>query len=239
MKIKVREMAPGKDHVVDAFKEINFKFDDDLSVNSNNNNTEVVIHRKQRRPLTNGGAEEEEDFRRNCRQMNTSTPKKPNQSDIRLAMSSARNSFFGLDDETSSSTANNNISSHYDDPVAIHSDTAEILATVCSQDQLDNSSVINRTNNNTTCDINNNQEKRSSGNKESESGLGSISAASDEVDAKLSPEKERLLENEQLLPSPAPPVKPRNIIREPQYYAKNPSQVSIGGRTMCIMVLQL
>lgn len=205
----------------DAFKEINFKFDDDPSVN-----TEVVIHRKQRRPApttTTTTTIEEEDFRRHCRQMNTSTPKKPNQSEVKLAMSSARSSFFGLDEEEEDDTAISN----YDDAPRRDSqlDTAEMLENCTGEE------------NYPTCDINNNnnscssgQEKRHS-NKEAESGLGSISAASDEPDAKLSAEKELLLENQEEEKNVHNQSK-RNIIREPQYYASNPnpSQVSSSSR---------
>lgn len=200
----------------DAFKEINFRFDDDSSVN-----TEVVIHRKQRRPLPTT-TREEEDFRRNCRQTNTSTPKKPTQqSEVKLAMNSARSSFFGLDDDSA------NIS-NYDDPQPPRQrrdsqmDTADLLES-CTGDGESQENYR-------TCDINNNnnennQEKRNS-NKESESGLGSISAASDEPDAKLSPEKMLLLENAESGGGKPQPM-PRNIIREPMYYPKNPTQVSV------------
>lgn len=201
----------------DAFKEINFKFDDDPSVN-----TEVVIHRKQRRPAPTTTTIEEEDFRRHCRQMNTSTPKKPNQSEVKLAMSSARSSFFGLDEEEEDDTAISN----YDDAPRRDSqlDTAEMLENCTGEE------------NYPTCDINNNnncssgQEKRHS-NKEAESGLGSISAASDEPDAKLSAEKELLLEHQEEEKNVHNQSK-RNIIREPQYYASNPnpSQVSSSSR---------
>lgn len=204
--------------MADAFKEINFKFDDDPSAN-----TEVVIHRKQRRPNPPPQpiptTREEEDFRRNCRLMNTSTPKKPSQSDVKLAMNSARSSFFGLDD------------SNYDEPPRRDSqmDTAEMLAN-CTGGGGAGDNDADSQESYRSCDINNNQqEKRNSGgNKESESGLGSISAASDEPDSKSSPEKALLLENVEGGGAPVP--MPRNIIREPQYYhAKNhpnPSQVS-------------
>lgn len=198
----------------DAFKEINFKFDDDPSVN-----TEVVIHRKQRRPAPTTTTIEEEDFRRHCRQMNTSTPKKPNQSEVKLAMSSARSSFFGLDEEEEDDTAISN----YDDAPRRDSqlDTAEMLENCTGEE------------NYPTCDINNNnscssgQEKRHS-NKEAESGLGSISAASDEPDAKLSAEKELLLENQEEEENVHKQSK-RNIIREPQYYASNPNPSQVSG----------
>ena len=192
----------------DAFKEINFRFDDDLSLAPNNNsNTEVVIHRKQRRPAPppTTTTQEEEDFRRNCRQINTSTPKKA--VDVKLAIHSARSSFFGLDDDSSG---------NYDDPRRdSQMDTAEILDGCCLDKSVEG--------NYRTCDINNNKETlKTSSHKETESGLGSISAASDEPDAK-SPEKVLLLDdqeaNEEQLPQ-------RNIIREPQYYPNHPSQVS-------------
>lgn len=218
------------DTMADAFKEINFKFDDDLSAN---NNTEVVIHRKQRRPQT--ATLEEEDFRRDCRRMNTSTPKK-NQAEVKLAMNTARSSFFGLDEDSSAI-------SNYDDPqphpIAIkrrdsQMDTAEILEAVV------NGSGSSEEGYTSICDINNNnnkinmnQDKRGSAKEGTESGLGSISAASDEPDAKLSsPEKELLLENQE---DDAVSM-PRNIIREPQYYPKNahPSQVQY-----CIFLVEL
>lgn len=170
--------------------------------------------------------------------MNTSTPKKP--SDVKMAMNEARSSFFGLDD------------TNYDNvpPVSpirgaqqprrdSQMDTADMLEN-CTEG--DSGAAIIRMGtsdgseeNYRTCDINNNndqQQKRNS-NKESESGLGSISAASDEPDAKQCPEKALLLddldaEEDEGIQTNNNNGRPRNIIREPQYYSNkpNPTQVS-------------
>lgn len=170
--------------------------------------------------------------------MNTSTPKKP--SDVKMAMNEARSSFFGLDD------------TNYDNvpPVSpirgqpqprrdSQMDTADMLED-CTEG--DSGGVRMGTSdgseeNYRTCDINNNndqQQKRNS-NKESESGLGSISAASDEPDAKQCPEKALLLDDPDADEDEGIHThnnnnngKPRNIIREPQYYSNkpNPTQVS-------------
>lgn len=207
------ELATG-----DAFREINFKFDDDITSPSNNTvNTEVVIHRKKR-PLA---SREEEDFRRNCREMNTSTPKK---SDVKLAINEARSSFFGLDTPPQTQRRDSQM------------DTAELLAANCTEDSgatriTANSSEAETEDSCRSCDINNNSNHNTSKTKsELESGLGSISDATlpgDEPDAKICPERELLLENDDEEGRPVPA--PRNIIREPQYYKRasqpNPTQV--------------
>lgn len=203
----------------DAYKEINFKFDDDItSVHNNTVNTEVVIHRKKR-PLA--ASREEEDFRRNCREMNTSTPKK---SDVKLAINEARSSFFGLDAPPPRRDS--------------QMDTAELLAANCTEDSGATRITANGSETETedscrSCDINNNSDHHNTSKTKSEleSGLGSISddatSPSDEPDA-ICPEKELLLENDDDQGRPVPA--PRNIIREPQYYKRasqpNPTQVS-------------
>lgn len=192
----------------DAYKEITFKFDD------------VVVHRRSRTakpppetmPTT---TREEEDFRRNCRDLNTSTPKK----DVKMAISEARSSFFGLDEGPAKKLTDSQM------------DTADLLAT------LDDSATINDAEEEQssckTCDINNNHHQHNNSNKsKSESGLGSISdEPSDEPDSavhKTCPEKEMLLDGDE---DGGASAAPRNIIREPQYYPPdddhhNPSQVS-------------
>lgn len=193
-----------------AFKEINFKFDDDGGSGSSppTANTEVVIHRKRRVV-----PREEEDFRRNCREANTSTPKK----DVKLAMNEARSSFFGLDQDQQPRRDS-------------QMDTAELLeAANCTEDESGRTRIVGsetEEEESKSCDMNNNSS--GSTKAKSESGLGSISAVSDEADGKLE-ERELLLGNTGRMLAPVPAPRNINIIREPQYYSnsvKSPTQVS-------------